>query len=102
MSFTQEHFDKAWAEFRQLGPRRRIPLEKRWQEILPEVKASEYAALHAQCKELESFSAGLARRVGEKELSDDAAKKQIAQKYPSLTQEQIKSVWSYAIYLSVY
>ena len=66
MNVTPEQFDKAFAEFQQFGPRRRIPIEERWLEILPEVDSEKFSELQAECKEIESFCP-LARRAGERQ-----------------------------------
>lgn len=100
MNITPEQFDKAFAEFQQFGPRRRIPIEERWHEILPEVAPSEFAALKAECKEIEAFALSLAEQVRDKTMADAEAKKQLAQKYPSLKQGRLDHTWSQAMYYS--
>ena len=54
MNFTKEQFEKAFAEFQAFGPRRRVPIEERWREVLPDIDPSEFASLQAQCQEIES------------------------------------------------
>lgn len=100
MNITPEQFDKAFAEFQQFGPRRRIPIEERWREILPEVAPTELSGLKAECKEIEAFALSLAEQVRDKKTSDSAAKQQLAQKYPFLKQERLDHTWSQAMYYS--
>jgi hypothetical protein len=35
MSFLDAKFDRAFAEWQEFGPRRRIPVEQRWQALFP-------------------------------------------------------------------
>ena len=100
MNITPEQFDKAFAEFQQFGPRRRIPIEERWFEILPEVDSAKFSELQAECKEIEAFALSLAEQVRDKKMCDAEAKKQLAQKYPFLKQERLDHTWSQAMYYS--
>ena len=100
MNVTPEQFDKAFAEFQQFGPRRRIPIEERWLEILPEVDSAKFSELQAECKEIEAFALSLAEQVREKIMADAEAKKQLAQKYPFLKQGRLDHTWSQATYYS--
>ena len=100
MNITPEQFAKALAEFQQFGPRRRIPVEERWREILPDVDPSEFAGLQAQCKEIEAFALALAEQVRDKKLSEKIARKQLAQTYPLLKQAVLDHTWSQAMYYS--
>jgi hypothetical protein len=100
MKITPEQFDKAFAEFQQFGPRRRIPVEERWREILPDVAPNEFAGLQAQCKDIEAFAFALAEQVRDKKLADETARKQLAQKYTFLRQGRLDHTWSQAMYFS--
>jgi hypothetical protein len=100
MNITPEQFDKAFAEFQQFGPRRRIPIEERWSEVLPEIDSCEFATMQAQCKEIEAFAVSLAEQVRDKKMSDDAARMQLAQKYPFLKSARLDHTWSQAMYFS--
>ena len=100
MNITPEQFDKAFAEFQQFGPRRRIPIEERWREILPAIAPVEFPTLQAQCEEIEAFALTLAERVRDKSLADAAAKKQLQQKYSFLRQARVDHTWSQAMYFS--
>ena len=98
MNVTSEQFDRAFAEFQQFGPRRRIPIEERWREILPEVVPDEFLRLKAKCKEIESFAFSLAEQVRDDKMTDSAAKEQLAQKYPVLKPPRLNHTWSQAMY----
>jgi hypothetical protein len=100
MNITPEQFDKAFAEFQQFGPRRRIPIEERWREILPEVAPAEFSELKTKCKEIEAFALSLAEQVRDKKMADASAKEQLAQKYPVLKQARLDHTWSQAMYYS--
>ena len=100
MNLTPEQFDKAFAEFQQFGPRRRVPIEERWREILPEVAPAEFEDLKAECKEIEAFAISLAEQVRDKKMADVVAKGQLAQKYPDLKQARLDHTWSQAMYFS--
>ena len=100
MNITPKQFEKAFAEFQAFGPRRRIPVEERWKEILPEVDAGEFPALKAQCKEIEEFALNLAEQVRDKKMPDDIAQKRLTEKYPFLTRERLGHTWSQAMYFS--
>ena len=101
MNFTDEQFDRAFAEFQEFGPRRRIRVEERWQEGFPEVPIEELSALRARCEEIESFAVGLACQVRDEQMSDDAARRRLAEKYPSLTSIRLDRTWSQAMYFSM-
>lgn len=66
----------------QFGPRRRIPIEERWREILPEIAPSELSELKAECKAIEAFALSLAEQVRDKKMADGIAKERLSQKYP--------------------
>lgn len=100
MNITPEQFDKAFAEFQQFGPRRRIPIEERWLEILPEVDSAKFPQLQAECKEIEAFALSLAEQVRDKTMADAEAKKKLAQKYPFLKQGRLDHTLSQAMYYS--
>lgn len=100
MNVTPEQFDKAFAEFQQFGPRRRIPVEERWREMLPEVTLTEFSKLQAECKKIEASALLLAEQVRDKKMADAEAKRQLAQKYPFLTQARLDHTWSQAMYYS--
>jgi hypothetical protein len=100
MNLRPEEFNKAFAEFQRFGPRRRIPVEERWREILPDVDPDEFAGLQARCKEIEAFALTLAEQVRDKKLSEEIARKQLAQKYPFLEQGLLDPTWSQAMYFS--
>lgn len=100
MNVTPEQFDKAFAEFQQFGPRRRIPIEERWLEILPEVDSAKFPVLQVECKEIEAFALSLAEQVRDKTLADAEAKRQLAKKYPFLKQGRLDHTWSQAMYYS--
>ncbi len=98
MNATPEQFDKAFAEFQQFGPRRRIPIEERWCEILPEIASTEFLAIKAQCQGIEAFAYSLAEQVRDGKMATLSAEEQLAQKYPFLTPARIIQTWSHATY----
>jgi len=100
MNVTPEQFNKAFAEFQQFGPRRRIPVEERWREVLPDIDPKEFAGLQAQCKDIEAFALTLAEQVRDKKIADGSARTQLVQKYPFLKQERLDHIWSQAMYFS--
>ena len=100
MSFTDEQFDRAFAEFQEFGPSRRIPVEQRWRDGLRDVDPDEYSALRARCEEIESFAVGLAEQVRDSHMTDEAARRQLAETYPFLTRERLARTWSQAMYFS--
>ncbi len=101
MNIAPEQFEKAFAEFQQFGPSRRIPIEERWREILPSVDPSEFAALQAQCTEIEASALALAELVRDKKVADGIARKQLAEKYPFLQQGRLDHTWSQAMYFAL-
>jgi hypothetical protein len=101
MSITHEQFDRALAEFQQFGLRRRIPVEERWRESLPELPAEELTALRARCDAIESRALSLAVQVRDGRLSDASARDQLAQSYPTLTDERLARTWSQAMYFAM-
>ena len=101
MNFTKEQFEKAFAEFQAFGPRRRVPIEERWREVLPDIDPSEFASLQAQCQEIESYALGLAEQVREKQITSETGMQQLGQKHPFLTPERLGHTWSQAVYFSL-
>ena len=101
MSVTDEQFDKAFAELQEFGPRRGIPVEQRWRECLRDVGPEEFASLKARCIEIENFALGLAEQVRDKQIADEAARRQLAQTYPFLTCERLARTWNQAMYFSM-
>ncbi len=100
MNIPLEQLDKAFAEFQEFGPRRRIPIEERWREILPGAAPAKFSELKAKCEELEAFALSLAEQVRDKKMADAAAKEQLAHKYPVLNQARLDHTCSQAMYYS--
>jgi hypothetical protein len=82
MDITNNQFDRAFAEFQEFGPRRGIRVEDRWREILFDVNWVDFPALRARCEEIESFAFGLAEQVRDGQMTDEVARRQLAQTYP--------------------
>ena len=100
MSVTPAQFKRAFTEFQLFGPRRRIPIRKRWIEVLPDVDPKEFEVLEAKCKEIEAFALKLAEKVRDKAISNTIARHQFFEKYSILNQELIEKTWSQAILFS--
>jgi hypothetical protein len=100
VNITPEQFNKAFAEFQLFGPRRRIPIEERWHEVLPSIDPLEFASLKENFKEIEGFALRLAEQVRHKIISDEVAQKELAQKYPILNSERLDHTWNQAMYFS--
>lgn len=100
MSITAKQFNKAFAEFQIFGPRRRIPVRTRWQEMFPDLDSREIGSMEAQCKEIEAFALGLAEKAKDNGTSIETSRKQLAQKYPVLDKERLDHTWSQAMYFS--
>ena len=100
MNVSLQQFEKAFSEFQMFGPRRRIPIEQRWQEVLPEIDFSKFITLKEQCKEIEVFALSLAEQVRDKQIQDSNAQQQLAQKYPFLTKDRLDHTWNQAVYFS--
>lgn len=96
-----EDFDKAFAEFQIFGPRRRIPIQDRWREVLPNVDTAKFDALKAQCNEIEASALNLAEQVRDSQIPDTIAVRQIEKEYPFLTRERLGHTWSQALYFSL-
>jgi hypothetical protein len=101
MSVSDQQFEKALAEFQQFGPRRRIPVEERWRETMPEISAEEFPILRARCDAIESDALSLALQVRGGRLSDALARDQFAQLHPSLSEERLGRTWSQAMYFAM-
>jgi hypothetical protein len=99
MSVNSEQIEKAFSEFQQFGPRRRIPVEKRWRELLPDVDPHEFPELQARCREIEAFAVRLAEQVRDKQIPAEVAQKQLSEKYPFLT--RLGHTWSQAMYFAI-
>ncbi|HEV2319935.1 MAG TPA: hypothetical protein VGV18_09305 [Verrucomicrobiae bacterium] len=101
MKTTPEQFNRALKEFQQFGPRRRIRIEDRWREILPDVSPDEFPNLKTQCATIEAFALNLAEQVRDKKLSDIMAKEQLARRFSILDRERLNHTWSQAMYFSI-
>ena len=101
MSFTDDQFDRAFAEFQEFGPRRRIRVEDRWRDGLRDVPTEEFAALRMRCEEIERFAVGLAEQVRDGKSVENEARRQLAQTYPFLTPERLARTWNQARYFAI-
>jgi hypothetical protein len=101
MRFTDEQFDRAFAEFQEFGPRRRIRVEERWRDGLQDISADEFPALLARCKEIENFAVGLAEQVRDGNITQDSARLELERTYPFLTNKRLDRMWSQAMYFSL-
>jgi hypothetical protein len=68
---------------------------------LRDVPAEEFNALRALCEEIGSFAVGLAEQVRDGRMTDEAARRQLADTYPSLTHERFARTWNQAMYFSM-
>lgn len=100
IGLENEEFARAFAEFQQFGPRRRDPIEQRLREILPELPPDRIAKLLAFCKEIESFAVDVAGQVVYGDLTENAASKQISDRFPFLTAAQLRRTLSQALYFA--
>ena len=100
LGLSNDEFEKAFSEFQQFGPRRRLPIEQRWQEILPDVPPASIPKLLAHCKEIEAFATGVAGQVVCGGIAEDAASKQISDRFPFLTATQLRRTLSQALYFA--
>lgn len=100
IGLENEEFERAFAEFQQFGPRRRHPIEQRLREILPELPQDRVAKLLALCNEIESFAIGVAGQVVYGDLTENAASKQISDRFPFLTTAQLRRTLSQALYFA--
>jgi len=101
MNINSEQFNRAFAEFQSFGPRRRIPIEDRWRDILCDVDPREFTALKVQCEKVETVALHLAEQVRDKQIAEDIARMQLAQQFPFLTPERLSHTWSQATYFSL-
>jgi hypothetical protein len=99
MKITDEQFDRAFAIFQEFGLRD-IPVEERWHHIR-DVEPTEFTALRARCEEIEDFAVGLAEKVRVGQITDEAARCQLAETYPFLAHERLARTWSQAIYFTM-
>ena len=99
-AFTDDQFNRAFAEFQQFGPERRIPVEQRWRENLRDINPVEFDALRVRCEEIEKFAVELAEQVQNQKLREDAARQRLQQTYPFLTVERLNHTWSQAAYFA--
>ena len=98
--FSNDQFNRAFAEFQEFGPQRRIPVEQRWRDNLQDINPAEFETLRTRCAEIETFAFGLVKQVESGKLKEDAARRQLAQTYPFLTAERVAHTWSQAVYFS--
>lgn len=99
MEITNDQFDRAFAEFQEFGQGVRV--EDRWREVLFDVAWRDFPALRARCEEIQSFALTLAEQVRDGNMSDDAARRQLAATYPFLTQERLDRAWKQATYFAM-
>jgi hypothetical protein len=100
LGMREDEFELAFAEFQRFGPRRRISIQTRWQEILPELLPAQIPGLLAICNEIQSFATAIAGRVVDGGLSEDLAAKQISGRFPFLTAAQLRRTLSQACYFA--
>ena len=70
-----------------------VPIEERWAKALPEVPRASYPELLERCKAIENhaYNLGMARLDGN--VDDAAAKRDLAENCPELTDEAIDRTW---------
>lgn len=100
LNLREDEFERALAEFQQFGPRRGIPIEDRWCEILPGLPSTQLQMLLAVCKEIESYAYHVAQEVVYGNLADQVASKQLADRFPFLTDVQVRRALSRACYFA--
>lgn len=95
---TPEQFDRAFEEYRQLGPRMTIPIEKRWPAAIPDVDWSKYPALKEKCDEIRWTVVRWDYLVQTGRLPEDGdvVGRMIAIRYPYLTPRHRISIRTYA------
>ena len=101
MTMDARKFNQALAEFQAFGPRRRIPIEDRWRELLPDIEPAAFDELEERCRNIEAFALGLAEQASNQKLSQEVARKQIEEKFPYLTPDSVSHTWSQAMYYSM-
>lgn len=96
-----EKYERALTEFIQFGPRRGLPVEDRWREVLPEVAPSEFPALKAWCGGVEAVALDLAGEARRERISGEGAVDALARRYPTLSRSLLGRVWNQAMYFSM-
>jgi hypothetical protein len=100
MSFTDTDFDRAFAEWQEFGPQRRIPVEQRWPVLFPHASSDDFEDARRRCQEIESFAYDLADQVLAHKLNDKEAFRRFSSQYPTLTAERLNRTWSQAMYFA--
>ena len=100
MPLNDADFDRAFAEWQEFGPQRRIPVEQRWPALLPRASSDDFDDARRRCQEIESFAYDLADQVLSKTLNDKDAFQRFSSHYSSLTAERLNRTWSQAMYFA--
>jgi hypothetical protein len=101
MKISDDQFNKALEIFQEFGPRRRIPVHRRWAEVFPTATDEDFQEWQSRCRDIEAFALRVALQVRDKHLDKDSAIRQISEQFPSLSRDRVGHTYSQAMYFSL-
>jgi hypothetical protein len=102
MNLTDDQFNKALEIFQEFGPRRRIPVQKRWAEVFSTATVEDFEEWQLVFRDIEAFALKAALQVRDRLLDGDSAIRQIAERFPRLSRDRVSHTYSQAVYFSMY
>jgi ribosomal 50S subunit-associated protein YjgA (DUF615 family) len=102
MNLTDDQFNKALEIFQEFGPRRRIPVQKRWSEVFRTATIEDFEEWQLVFRDIEAFALKAALQVRDRLLDGDSAIRQISERFPRLSRDRVSHTYSQAVYFSMY
>jgi hypothetical protein len=90
-------FNRALSIFQDFGPERAIPVEQRWAREFPEIPGSAHAELKKRCEAIEKAAHELAMQVLYRMLTEEAARAELARRFPTLDADRLSRTWGQAL-----
>src|SRR5450759_2049925 len=100
MKLTNDQLNKVLEVFQEFGPRRRIPVHKRWAEIFHTATDEDFQEWQSECRDIEAFALRVALQVRDNHLDKDTAIRQILERFPYLSSDRVGHTYSQALYFS--
>jgi hypothetical protein len=98
MTLFDDQFNRALEIYQESGPRRRIAVQTRWKQAFPDAQTTDLIEWERAFREIERFAYDLAVQVLNKELSEDSARRRIAEQFPQLSRARAMTAFGQASY----
>ena len=101
MPVAPDLFDRAFDVWQAFGPERGRPAEDRWAEALPDLDPADYAAVAERIRAIERRALDAAYQAAGGPANEAAARRQLRDAFPDLTDDRHGRLWSQARYFAM-